>query len=377
MLRTIGWGVFCACSWTWCIGMFLPVIMRERYGWWGFLAFAVPNVLGCAGFGYVITSRAMSERLLAAHHSMLAAFSLVTIAFHSYFLTWLLAERAPLAVTGTQPFVPLVLALIVIGAGIAVGHLRVADRFWLLFAAGVYVLSLITFLTVGLGAWPALHAPGARDLSELIPLAPIIAFGFLLCPYLDATFHRARRESPSRHAFAVFGLTFSVMIVLTLFLWFAPEGLRPLGYAHLFGQSIFTVAVHTRELREAELIHCPRRRSLWLGVVLLAGLLFPAVSAIQPMLDNLGEDFYLRFLVFYGLLFPGYVLVFMSTRRWAGTPTRRALLFLIAGAGLLAPSYELGFIHHQTTWLLAPLTMIVLILALGRLPSTQTTAPAA
>ena len=34
--------------------MYLPVILLRRFGWLGFLAFAVPNVLGCAAFGYVL-----------------------------------------------------------------------------------------------------------------------------------------------------------------------------------------------------------------------------------------------------------------------------------------------------------------------------------
>ena len=60
-LATIAWGVFCACSWTWCIGMYLPKLMMDLYGWWGFLVFAIPNVLGCCGFGYVLARRARSS----------------------------------------------------------------------------------------------------------------------------------------------------------------------------------------------------------------------------------------------------------------------------------------------------------------------------
>ena len=43
---TAGWGLFCACSWTWCIGMFLPVILIRDLGGAGFLAFAIPNLFG-------------------------------------------------------------------------------------------------------------------------------------------------------------------------------------------------------------------------------------------------------------------------------------------------------------------------------------------
>ena len=49
--RTLGWGLYCASSWTWCIGMFLPIIMLRRFGWPGFLVFAIPNVIGLIAFG--------------------------------------------------------------------------------------------------------------------------------------------------------------------------------------------------------------------------------------------------------------------------------------------------------------------------------------
>ena len=53
-LATVGWGLFCASSWTWCIGMYLPVLLLRHFGWPGVLAFVVPNVAGCVAFGYVL-----------------------------------------------------------------------------------------------------------------------------------------------------------------------------------------------------------------------------------------------------------------------------------------------------------------------------------
>ncbi len=46
------WPIFLACSWTWVIGMYLPMVLLERYGWWGYVIFAVPNVLGVMLFGW-------------------------------------------------------------------------------------------------------------------------------------------------------------------------------------------------------------------------------------------------------------------------------------------------------------------------------------
>ena len=55
-----GWAAYLACSWTWCIGMFLPVLLVRDYGVWGWIVFAVPNVLGAAAMGWVLRSAEVS-----------------------------------------------------------------------------------------------------------------------------------------------------------------------------------------------------------------------------------------------------------------------------------------------------------------------------
>ncbi|MFN9077715.1 MAG: hypothetical protein ACK5WX_09870, partial [bacterium] len=52
-VQTVLSGLALATSWTWCIGMFAPIVIGQMFGWPGILAFAVPNILGCALFGYV------------------------------------------------------------------------------------------------------------------------------------------------------------------------------------------------------------------------------------------------------------------------------------------------------------------------------------
>jgi hypothetical protein len=49
---TLGWANYLGMSWTWCIGMFLPVLLVRDYGigaWW---IFAIPNVVGAAAMGW-------------------------------------------------------------------------------------------------------------------------------------------------------------------------------------------------------------------------------------------------------------------------------------------------------------------------------------
>src|SRR5437764_7722716 len=84
------WGVYLAMSWTWCIGMFLPVLLVRDYGVWGWVAFAVPNVLGAAAVGWTYRTAAHSEKTVAAHFPAMWLFSFVTAAFQIFFAWWLL-----------------------------------------------------------------------------------------------------------------------------------------------------------------------------------------------------------------------------------------------------------------------------------------------
>jgi hypothetical protein len=75
-------------------------------------------------------------------------------------------------------------------------------------------------------------------------------------------------------------------------------------------------------------------------------LLLPIAAAALAIAP--GEDMYRRFLGFYGLIFPAYVLLFMATRD--GNAPRRPQLIAYAAAMLVfAPLLELGFVH-RITW---------------------------
>jgi hypothetical protein len=51
-VQTVLSGLALATSWTWCIGMFAPIVIGQMYGWPGILAFAVPNIFGGMLLGY-------------------------------------------------------------------------------------------------------------------------------------------------------------------------------------------------------------------------------------------------------------------------------------------------------------------------------------
>src|SRR5690606_8462606 len=90
---TTGGGLLCACSGTWGSGMSVAVLLLERVGWPGSLVIAVPDVRGCAAFGYIV-GRAGVTHLRLAGLPLPRLFSLVTIGFHLFFAghatAWLL-----------------------------------------------------------------------------------------------------------------------------------------------------------------------------------------------------------------------------------------------------------------------------------------------
>ena len=88
--------------------MYLAVILLRDLGWPGFLAFAIPNVIGAAAFGYVLASGARSEALIAGHRPALRWFSITAVAYHGYFAAFLvtiLSPGSPAPQTSTALFV--------------------------------------------------------------------------------------------------------------------------------------------------------------------------------------------------------------------------------------------------------------------------------
>ena len=114
-MRIMGWAFFCASSWTWCIGMYLPVALIRDFGWPGFAAFAIPNVLGCAAFGYVVATTRASEEMVQRHRTAMRCFSLVAIAYQSYFAAFL--ATAFLGPAQQAPWLGVLLAGIVVHDG--------------------------------------------------------------------------------------------------------------------------------------------------------------------------------------------------------------------------------------------------------------------
>jgi len=379
--ESIGRGAFLACSWTWCIGMFLPVILIAEFGWPGWVVFAVPNVLGAMAMGLVLRRRGGAETLREAHPGAMVAFSVVTMAFHAFFAAWLAIEwmamlpmrdlpgDAPLWLFAITSLLakPWLLALLIWIFALLMS--RTDSNAWKRW--GVIFLSLsalLLTLSVATGAdvrTPLLPAlTGLSDSSGLLWLAPVCVFGFALCPYLDLTFLRTRIETPGRTgdlAFILgFGFLFLAMIVGTLLyagplvvLW----TMGGLVILHVVMQSVFTVGAH---MREVTAILAPRS-----PILTVFALLLPLGAwIVPPVLDQaLGNvSAYLVFMAAYGLVFPSYVwIVMIPRRRMLGTLAGRlALPACIAAICLAAPLFWIGFIERHW-WALAPGVAIPLL----------------
>jgi hypothetical protein len=364
LLHPLLWAVFLGASWTWVIGMFLPVLLVRDYGVWGWIVFALPNVLGAAAMGWALRDADASGAFVRRHAPACYAFSLVTVAFHVCFAMWMINRlRGAWGLMALAAFVVAALALR--------GNVARA-------VGGVATMG------VSLAIWVALRRQG--DFLTLPPatggqvggplgavwLLPVFVIGFALCPYLDLTFHRARQNtSPGggRLAFGVgFGVVFFSMIVFTLLYarWIAPAAagihVSPLATSilcgHLIVQSAFTVAAHVRELPSPRMFPDPAAART-LGAMVLAILLGAAVIGWVASTHrtvrghDFGEVVYWCFLGFYGLVFPGYLWLHGFPGRPGGiTPTPRTMGLLAVVVAVAFPMYWMGFVEGRPAWLL-------------------------
>ena len=347
--------------------MFLPVLLVRDLGVWGWIVFAVPNVVGAAAMGWVLSRPGQSERMVRDHLPACAAFSAVTIAFHVFFLLWFVPRLVGL------PAAAVALAL----AAIYLLFTATRQKLDLSAAVMVWAFSLAMLCLF-------LNRGGRVQLPPAVPnrigaawLAPVCIFGFLLCPYLDLTFHRARQAlvaGQSRISFGLgFGVCFFAMIIFSLLyastLWPLLAGdwrehVRPaLGViiaAHMIVQTAFTLAVHTRSFVTAEM----NRGAVLMLVALAQIALFLGLGAnLLPRYHNLdaGEVIYRLFMAFYGLAFPTYVwlCIVPGRDRRCGVSEGR-IRALVLGVAVAAPMFWMGFIENRMVWL-APGLMVVLL----------------
>jgi len=193
---------------------------------------------------------------------------------------------------------------------------------------------------------------------DLLMLTPVVVFGFALCPYLDATFLRARSSTGPLAGRAAFAFGFLVPFVIMIGFTVLYAGLLVSGHvvgwhlvlAHLALQGGFTIAVH---LREAKLSMPERAVTLLLT---LGGLLasWGLPNGMLPWASNMlaWEVVYRLFLSAYGLFFPAYVLYAMVPDALGlGPMPRLARLVTSITIGVVLPMYAMGFVAREEQWL--------------------------
>lgn len=357
-VRTLGWAAFVACSWTWCIGMYLPVLLVRDFGDIGWIVFTVPNVIGAAALGWILQRPGSAAALSRDHWPAAVAFSLVTVLFHAYFagfVLWPLVGAIAPAVVAT-------------GAALVYWIGRRGQRD-LGVAAALLLISAALFIVAATS--PGRLHNGAIEQQPplgLVWLSPVIVFGFLLNPYLDLTFLRARAATAPLSGIAAFTLGFGVFFLgmLLFTLWYSrlvqpavlhglnlPSLVRWAIAGHMMIQSGFTIAVHTRAIGEDR-----RLRKVSNGAIRLAALVGVYLAGTVG-----GETGYRLILGFYGLVFPTYVwLCMIPTRR--AIPAQSKLRVLAITLLLAGPMFWLGFIDNRLVWL-APGIAIVLLARLA------------
>ena len=333
LARSIGWGFYAASSWTWCIGMFLPAVLMQWFGWGGFLLIAIPNCIGAAAMGLLLGSPGASRRFCRRHPLLIRSFERITIAFHLVFLAVIGRWLLPAGDAGLMAWV-LPLAGLVAAAALSTAPLR----WWPAMATAALAFGLVVAIK-NAEFWVDPGWCGTRPTIDLLWLSPVFIIGFLLCPWLDGPFHRARQEVNGAAASLVLGVAFLGVLLITATYWqISPETATPIVATWMIGQSVFTIAANLRE--SAWGIGSDGRPAPW-GVDWFA-LLCILYVVLAATWDG-SMDLYLRWLSLYGVFFPALVLAWC--RRTPQAPTIDQVVRVIALLVVAAVLGEIGFIH--------------------------------
>lgn len=360
-----GWAVFLASSWTWCIGMFLPVYLMRDYGPWSILVFALPNIIGAAAMGAIVGTPTRSKAIAGSHDLACWLFSTVTTAFQSFFIVWLIM-RWGMSIEG----------IVLLVVGIVIQAMRIGSgKKSLLIAACVFLASVACGLYWIMKDQPA-AMPDASTFNSARPaelpwIAAVSCFGFALCPYLDLTFHRARRSLAGNAGSMAFAIGFLVLFPLMLALtWLYAPGILKASAAsgivpspglahfaiglHMAVQLSFTIAAHAPYIGDERNADSPSLLpaagfGAFIAGLLLALLCFQGLSYKGTAFSEL---VYKGFMFLYALVFPGYVwLCMLPNWKSSARPSRRQLAAWIASSLIAMPMFWLGFIDQQEFWL--------------------------
>lgn len=327
MIEYWAWGLWLAVSWTWCIALFLPVILLADTGPGSWAIMFVCNVVGAAAMPFVFPKRHDSMSFVRRNSVACRLFSWVTLLCQSWFIGWA-SSRLP------RPIAASAVGLILLLAGAGKGR-----PVWIGAAVVCWIGTLVAGL-VDLG-----HAPPGR-LSSLLtgefawhPIAlyalPLLFAGFAASPWLDLTFHHAlQRSRQPRRAFSIaFPILFGTMLVVSL-VWrddLAPLMLHPSDHAVTWlSLTLFAIILQlgfTTVLHAWHLPHSKIALAVAGATVLLS---WAAGDLLTATGYGLNELVYRGSIGFYGVLVPCWI--------WAGDNATRPLAIGLAAVALLLAS---------------------------------------
>lgn len=362
LFKTLGWAAYLGCSWTWCIGMFLPTILVRDFGWLAWAAFVVPNVLGAAAMGFVLSHSDSSDRFVERHRPVCMVFSVVTILFQCYFLFWVTAVILPDTTLGIG-----LLACLLLLYGVSRKQ-GIQPLLLSCLVSMISVVAMVFFAKTLPFSFEHLRDPVFGTLAPQLPyLIPVFVFGFLFSPYLDLTFHHASQQTDSgvtKASFVLgFGMVFFSMLVFTLLyapsaiaLFFNPTdtgealyqlahrpGLQRLLLVHFVLQAGFTAVLHYHRLHEQVRVSL-RQESAFALILLLAGALLFALGRNQLLFGLTGHELiYRAFLAFYGLLAPAYIWICVIPFKTMGMRQKVDRVTCAGAIGLALPLFAWAF----------------------------------
>lgn len=375
---TIAWSSYLACSWTWCIGMFLPALLIRNYGNLVWLVFAIPNILGAAAMPYILKNPEKSAQLIERHKIMCLTFSAITILFQIYFLGWISTLIPPLAI--------LIFATLLILIYILTPEKKqpfTALIIWM-FSIFVFIFMIQNTNLINLSAPDFLF----NSPNSIIYLIPASFFGFLLCPYLDLTFHKVIKSNTTFDSKIIFTLGFGFMFLLMIMLTFyyakpvvdfmnnstSYQNIKPylfLVIAHMILQAGFTILVHTKCLI-SEFKPNNKYKIIFAALSIICFILPYFLSGNNVFLNmSIKEIMYHFFMSFYGVIAPSYILYYMIPLGGKYNPSNKNHTFIFLTSVALALIF-FGLAFLGVKWnLLWCATVGVMIVILPRLLHRQ------
>ncbi len=331
-MKNLSPAFFLANSWFWCIGGFFPILLYYDFGQISFYPFFVFNVLGAALFGFILNARSQTK-LLGGFLPSAQVFSAVVAGYHLVFICWI---------------------SVLMHSIFPISGFLIATSIFFLFRRHLFTLSIAVFaVTIALFGFAlfgstlsqmspssAMPTPSTGFIHYILPLA----FGFLLAPYFDLTFHRAYMQStkPKLTFFIGIGGLFSVLLLCMYFVipilmpMLTSQGLSQpalhLIVILLIVQTAFTTAAHLHELSEHQVLHL---KYLIPALIFITTLCVAHVGILLFMPDfafDFGDLIYRVFLFIIGAIFPVLLLF--------GGLNRNAWIAML----ILTPCYTLGFL---------------------------------